>query len=116
MVIAESLLVFSLVKGAVDAVKSALDTAEDVQGIYKRLDALFHYKDAAEQEIAKKKPKPKSKLHAFFSKKMGDDDDDLSVGAVAAMVLEKKKLDRELFSTFLFVSTISSVPERGMKF
>jgi hypothetical protein len=43
MVIAESLLVFSLVKGAVDAVKSALDTAEDVQGIYKGLDALFHH-------------------------------------------------------------------------
>ena len=41
----------------------------------------------------KKKPKPKSKLHAFFSKKIGNDDDDLSVGAVAAMVLEKKKLD-----------------------
>jgi hypothetical protein len=96
MVIAESLLVFSLVKGAVDAVKSAIDTAEDVQGIYKGLDALFHHRDAAEQEIAKKKPKPKSKLHAFFSKKIGDDDDDLSVGAVAAMVLEKKKLDRAI--------------------
>jgi hypothetical protein len=59
MVIAESLLVFSLVKGAVDAVKSALDTAEDVQGIYKGLDALFHHKDAAEQEIAKKNPSRK---------------------------------------------------------
>jgi hypothetical protein len=96
MVIAESLLVFSLVKGAVDAVKSALDTAEDVQGIYKGLDALFNHKDAAEREIEKKKPRPESKLHAFFSKKMGDDDDDLSVGAVAAMVLEKKKLDRAI--------------------
>ena len=99
--IAESLAAFALVKGAVDAVKSAVDTAQDVQGISAGLDALFHHRDAAARELKKKeKPtKPKSKLHNFFSKKTGEDtEDELSVGAVAAMVLEQKKIDRDILN------------------
>ena len=35
----------------------------------------------------------------MFSRKMGEDeDDDLSVGAVATMVLEQKKMDREILN------------------
>ena len=97
--IAESLAAFALVKGAVDAVKSAVDTAQDVQGISSGLDALFHHRDAAARELKKReKPtKPKSKLHKFFSKKTGEDEEDeLSVGAVAAMVLEQKQVDRQI--------------------
>ena len=97
--IAESMAAFALVKGAVDAVKSAMDTADDVKGIYAGLDALFHHRDAMGHEIKKKEKatKPKSKLAQFFGKKMGDDaDDDLGVGAVAAMVLERKKIDRDI--------------------
>jgi hypothetical protein len=97
--IAESLAAFALVKGAVDAVKSAVDTANDVQGISAGLDALFHHRDAAARELKKKQKtaKPKSKLHKFFSKKMGEDEEDeLSVGAVAAMVLEQKQVDRQI--------------------
>jgi hypothetical protein len=99
--IAESLAAFALVKGAVDAVKSAVDTANDVQGISSGLDALFHHRDAAARELKKKEKttKPKSKLHKFFSKKTGEDEEDeLSVGAVAAMVLEQKKLDRDILN------------------
>jgi len=99
--IAESLAAFALVKGAVDAVKSAVDTAQDVQGISSGLDALFHHRDAAARELKKReKPtKPKSKLHKFFSKKTGEDEEDeLSVGAVAAMVLEQKKTDRDILN------------------
>ena len=97
--IAESMAAFALVKGAVDAVKSAVDTANDVQGISAGLDALFHHRDAAARELKKKQKtaKPKSKLHSFFSKKMGEDEEDeLSVGAVAAMVLEEKKINRQI--------------------
>jgi len=97
--IAESMAAFALVKGAVDAVKSAVDTANDVQGISAGLDALFHHRDAAARELKKKQKtaKPKSKLHKFFSKKMGEDEEDeLSVGAVAAMVLEQKQVDRQI--------------------
>ena len=99
--IAESLAAFALVKGAVDAVKSAVDTANDVQGISAGLDALFHHRDAAARELKKKEKtaKPKSKLHSFFSKKTGEDEEDeLSVGAVAAMVLEQKKIDRDILN------------------
>ncbi len=99
--IAESLAAFALVKGAVDAVKSAVDTANDVQGISSGLDALFHHRDAAARELKKKQKtsKPKSKLHKFFSKKTGEDEEDeLSVGAVAAMVLEQKKIDRDILN------------------
>jgi hypothetical protein len=99
--IAASLAAFALVKGAVDAVKSAVDTAQDVQGISAGLDALFHHRDAAARELKKKeKPtKPKSKLHKFFSKKTNvDTEDELSVGAVAAMVLEQKKIDRDILN------------------
>jgi hypothetical protein len=99
--IAESLAAFALVKGTIDAVKAAVDTANDVQGISSGLDALFHHRDAAERELKKKQKtsKPKSKLHKFFSKKMGEDEEDeLSVGAVAAMVLEQKKIDRAIYN------------------
>jgi len=99
--IAESMAAFALVKGAVDAVKSAVDTANDVQGISSGLDALFHHRDAAARELKKKEKtaKPKSKLHKFFSKKTGEDEEDeLSVGAVAAMVLEQKKIDRDILN------------------
>ena len=99
--IAESLAAFALVKGAVDAVKSAVDTANDVQGISSGLDALFHHRDAAARELKKteKPTKPKSKLHKFFNKKTGEDtEDELSVGAVAAMVLEQKKIDRDILN------------------
>ena len=99
MVIAESMAAFALVKGAVDAIKSAMDTADDVKGIYSGLDALFHHKDAVDREVKKKKKetKPKSRLAQFFGKKMGENtEDELSVGAVAAMVLEQKQVDRQI--------------------
>ena len=92
---------FALVKGTIDAVKAAVDTAQDVQGISSGLDALFHHRDAAARELKKKAKtaKPKSKLHKFFSKKTGEDEEDeLSVGAVAAMVLEQKKIDRDILN------------------
>jgi|TARA_R110000822_G_scaffold91289_2_gene210574 hypothetical protein len=101
MVIAETVAIFSLVKGAIDVVKSAIDTSSDVKGIYTGLDDLFHHRDSISREVKKRKKdsKPKSKLHSFFSKKMGEveeEEDDLSVGAVASMVLEKRILDREI--------------------
>ena len=38
-------------------------------------------------------------MRAMFNKKMNEDeDDDLSVGAVATMVLEQKKMDREIMN------------------
>jgi len=100
MVVAETMLAISLVKGGIDLVKGALDSAEDVKGIYNGLDQLFAHKDEVDKQlVAKKKAvKPKSKLHQLFVKTTQEDDDDLSVGAVAAMVIEQKKLDREILN------------------
>tara|TARA_R110000737_G_scaffold61650_1_gene88873 strand:+ start:337 stop:936 length:600 start_codon:yes stop_codon:yes gene_type:complete len=98
--IVESMAAFALVKGAVDAVKSAIDTADDVKGIYSGLDSLFKHRDAVANEVKKSEQvKPKSKMSFFFNKKTGEDkDDDLSVGNVAAMVLEQKKIDRDILN------------------
>ena len=52
MVVAETMIAFSLVKGAVELCKNALDTAEDVKGIYSGLDQLFKHRDAASRAIA----------------------------------------------------------------
>ena len=98
--IVESMAAFALVKGAVDAVKSAIDTADDVKGIYSGLDSLFKHRDAVANEVKKSEQvKPKSKLSLLFNKKTNEDtEDDLSVGNVAAMVLEQKKIDRDILN------------------
>ena len=96
--IVESMAAFALVKGAVDAVKSAIDTADDVKGIYSGLDSLFKHRDAVANEVKKnKQAKPRSKMSLLFNRKTNEDtEDDLSVGNVAAMVLEQKKIDRDI--------------------
>ena len=95
MVVAESLAAFSLIKGAVDGVKTLMKTTDDVKGIYKGLDALFECKEACEKEVKAKKPT--SKWAKIFSKRLNDDEsDELSVSSVAAMILEKKKIDHDI--------------------
>ena len=100
MVVAESLAVFALAKKTIDVVSSAVDTAESATSLYQGLDKLFHVKDQVAREVKKQQPKkPKSKLHNIFNKVTKEDtEDDLSVGSVAAMVLEQKKLDRKILN------------------
>ena len=100
MVVAESLAVFALAKKTIDVVSSAVDTAESATSLYQGLDKLFHVKDQVAREVNKQQPKkPKSKLHNIFNRVTKEDaDDDLSVGSVAAMVLEQKKLDRKILN------------------
>lgn len=100
MVVAESLAIFAVAKKAVEVVSSAVDTAENATSLYQGLDKLFHVRDQVDKVVAKQKPKKKvSKLRAFFSATTGEDvEDDLSVGNVAAMVVEKKKLDRKILN------------------
>ena len=98
--VVEILAGIALAKSAVSGIKSAIDTAKDVNDIAHHIDDLFKGQDQLKKKVAKdKKSKPKSKLRAIFTKTMGEDeDDDLSVGAVATMVLEQKKLDREILN------------------
>lgn len=100
MVVAESLALFAIAKKTVELVSSAVDTAENATSLYTGLDKLFHVRDQVDRAVAKQKPKkPKSKLQSFFnSTTQEDEDDDLSVGNVAAMVIEKKRLDRQILN------------------
>ena len=99
MVVAESLAIFALAKKTIDLVSTAVDTAESAGSLYHGLDKLFHVKDQVAKHVNKKPEKAKSKLRHFFNKTTHEDEDDeLSVGSVAAMVLEQKKLDRQILN------------------
>ena len=98
--VVEILAGIALAKSAVSGIKSAIDAAKDVNDIAHHIDDLFRGQDQLRKKVAKdKKSKPKSKMRSMFSRKMQEDeDDDLSVGAVATMVLEQKKMDREILN------------------
>ena len=98
--VVEILAGIALAKSAVSGIKSAIDAAKDVNDIAHHIDDLFRGQDQIRKKVAKdKKSKPKSKMRSMFSRKMQEDeDDDLSVGAVATMVLEQKKMDREILN------------------
>ena len=99
--VVEILAGIALAKSAVSGIKSAIDAAKDVNDIAHHIDDLFRGQDQIRKKVAKdkKSKKPKSKMRSMFSRKMGEDeDDDLSVGAVATMVLEQKKMDREILN------------------
>ena len=100
VMVVEILAGIALAKSAVSGIKSAIDAAKDVNDIAHHIDDLFRGQDQIRKKVAKdKKSKPKSKMRSMFSRKMQEDeDDDLSVGAVATMVLEQKKMDREILN------------------
>ena len=98
--VAEILAGIALAKSAVTGIKSMIDTANDVGDIAHHIDNLFKSRDQVKRDIHKNQnKKPKSKMRSMFTKTTGEDeDDDLSVGAVATMVLEQKKMDREILN------------------
>ena len=98
--VVEILAGIALAKSAVSGIKGAIDTAKDVNDIAHHIDNLFKGQDQIKKKVAKeKRKKPKSKMRSMFTKIMKEDEeDDLSVGAVATMVLEQKKMDREILN------------------
>ena len=89
----------ALVKKSVEICKSAVDTCKDVSELSGSLNELFHHHSESQRNIdaAKNKKKP-SKLRAFLTRTTGsDEEDDLSVGAIAAEKIEKIKLDKAIF-------------------
>jgi hypothetical protein len=89
---------FALAKKSIEICKSALETADDVQGIAGHLDNLFHHKDKAEQHVKDAKNKPQSAMQAAIASKTGGDDSDTSISAVVSEVLEQKKIDRAILN------------------
>ena len=99
--VAEILAGIALAKSAVSGIKSMIDTANDVNDIAHHIDNLFKSRDQVKRDIHKNQnvKKPQSKMRAMFNRTMKEDeDDDLSVGAVATMVLEQKKMDRAIMN------------------
>jgi hypothetical protein len=89
---------FALAKKSIEVCKSALETAENVQGIAGHLDNLFHHKDKAEQHVRDAKNKPQSAMQKAIANKTGGDDSDTSISAVVSEVLEQKKIDRAILN------------------
>lgn len=89
----------AVLKKTVEVCKGAVDTCKDVSELSGSLNELFHHHSESQRNIdaAKNKKKP-SKLRAFLTQKTGsDEEDDLSIGAVAAEIIEKKKIDKAIF-------------------
>jgi hypothetical protein len=89
---------FALAKKSIEICKSALETAEDVQGIAGHLDNLFHQRDKALQHVEDAKNKPQSAMQAAIASKTGDDSSETSISAVVSEVLEQKKIDRAILN------------------
>ena len=89
---------FALAKKSIEICKSALETADDVQGIAGHLDNLFHHKDKAEQHVKDAKNKPQSAMQKAIANKTGGDDSDTSISAIVSEVLEQKKIDRAILN------------------
>ena len=89
---------FALAKKSIEICKSALETAEDVQGIAGHLDNLFHQRDKALQHVEDAKNKPQSAMQIAIANKTGGDSSDTSISAVVSEVLEQKKIDRAILN------------------
>tara|TARA_R100000995_G_C3461250_1_gene113266 strand:+ start:451 stop:990 length:540 start_codon:yes stop_codon:yes gene_type:complete len=96
---------FALAKKSIELCKSALETAEDVQGIAGHLDNLFEQKDKAEQHVKDAKNKPQSAMQKAIANKTDGDNSDTSLSAITAEVLEQKKLDRAILNLSISINS-----------
>lgn len=87
---------FQVAKKSIELCRSALETADDVSGIAKHLDAVFHAHSAAHAKIKKKKPQtPLQKLFARQQEVEESSSEELS--DVIEEKIEKKKLDKQIW-------------------
>tara|TARA_R100000008_G_C3584463_1_gene171126 strand:+ start:2746 stop:3354 length:609 start_codon:yes stop_codon:yes gene_type:complete len=90
---------FSAVKTAVQGVRSALQTADDVGAIAGQIDKLFttHSEAAKRVQSAKKNKLPNNKWAKFLKFRLKDDsDDETSLANVAAAKLAEKQQEEEI--------------------
>ena len=88
---------YQVARKSIKAVNEALKTANEVKDIGHALEGLFHHLDGKPEK--KKKQKTFSKLRQALSTETHTDvEDDTSLGAVAADVLEQKKMERQIYN------------------
>ena len=88
---------FAVARQSIKLCKKALESANDVSQIASHIDTLFHSLEKKPAAPSKKKKKAFSKLRTTLTKETHEEvEDDTSLGAVAADVLEHKKTMRAI--------------------
>ena len=88
---------FAVARQSIKLCKKALESANDVGQIANHIDTLFHSLEKKPAAPSKKQKKAFSKLRTAFTAETHEEvEDDTSLGAVAADVLEHKKIERQI--------------------
>jgi|TARA_R100000656_G_scaffold124929_1_gene104430 hypothetical protein len=88
---------FAVARQSIKLCKKALESANDIGQISKHIDTLFHSLEKKPDAPSKKQKKAFSKLRQSFTRETHEEvEDDTSLGAVAADVLEHKKTMRAI--------------------
>jgi len=98
--VAEILAGIALAKTAVSGIKSAINTAKDVNDIAHFVDDLFKGYDQSRHAANKAKAKKgDKKWRDFLGKKLKDQDDEVSMSDTIAEVIEQKQIEEQLEAT-----------------
>jgi len=106
MVIAEALVGIQLVKASVSGIKSVINTCQDISELSHHIDNVFSGQEHVDKKIAAKK-KPQGKWSNFIGSRLRTDDegDGTSIQEIAAEVIEKKTIAKEMRSMSLLLNT-----------
>ena len=99
--VAEVLAGIALAKAAVGGIKSAIDTAKDVNDVAHFVDDLFKSHDQSRQAAkkAQKNKKGDKKWRDYLSTKLKDGDEDVSMSDTIAEVIEQKQIEEAMEHT-----------------
>ena len=99
--VAEVLAGIALAKAAVGGIKSAIDTAKDVNDVAHFVDDLFksHDQSRSAAKKAQKNKKGDKKWRDYLSTKLKDGDEDVSMSDTIAEVIEQKQIEEAMEHT-----------------
>jgi len=101
--VAEILAGIALAKSAVSGIKGAINTAKDVNEIAHHLDDLFKGYDQSRRATSEQKKKQEQKGNKewrnYLGKKLHDEDEDVSLSAITAEVIEQKQIEEQILAT-----------------
>ena len=96
--VAEILAGIALAKSAVSGIKSAIETAKDVNDVAHHLDDLLTGYDQSKRKTQKKKPKGNKAWTRYLGSKLKDQDDDISLSQITSEVIEQKQIEEQIQS------------------
>ena len=106
MVIAETLVGIQLVKASVSGIKEVINTCQDISELSHHIDNVFSGQEHVDKKIAAKK-KPQGKWNKFIGSRLRTDDegDGTSIQEIAAEIIEKKTIAKEMRSMSLLLNS-----------